>query len=136
MTGEDIGRQTLTIEDIMPIKLDRTDDADDLPPVRPGTNEHELLATLLEHPDMGFTPRELADLTDVTHSSIHKSLTRLREKGLVRKIDSYWAVEDDIAASRVANVVSLQSIEATYGDDEYGTDDEWAEDAPDLGENA
>jgi hypothetical protein len=31
--------------------------------------------------------------------------------------------------------VSLQSIVAEYGDDAYA-DDEWAEDVPDLGENA
>jgi hypothetical protein len=33
-------------------------------------------------------------------------------------------------------VVSLQTIEAEYGDDAYGTDDEWTENVPDLGENA
>ncbi|HKL28747.1 MAG TPA: helix-turn-helix domain-containing protein [Natrialbaceae archaeon] len=119
----------------MPIKLD-SDDGDEVPPVRPGTNAHELLSVLLDHPDMGFTPRELADLTDVPHSSVHKTLSRLREKGLVRQVDSYWAVTDDIAASRVANLVSLRSIEAQYGDDAYGEDDDWAETVPDLGENA
>jgi len=118
----------------MPIKID-SDGDETAPPVRPGTNAHRLLAVLLDHPDMGFSPRELADLTDVPHSSVHKTLARLREKGLVRKVDSYWAVADDVAASRVASLVSLASIEAEYGDDAYA-DDEWAEDAPDLGENA
>lgn len=117
----------------MPIKLDGTDE--DSPPVRPGTNAHELLSVLLDHPDMGFSPKELAELTDVPHASVHKTLARLREKGLVRKVDSYWAVTDDIASSRIANVVSLQQIEAEYGDDAYA-DDDWAEDAPDLGKNA
>lgn len=117
----------------MPIELDSTDE---IPPVRPGTNAHELLSVLLDHPDMGFTPKELAQMTDVSHSSVHKTLSRLKEKGLVRKVDSYWAVSEDVAASRIANVVSLQQIEAEYGDDAYGADDEWAESAPDLGENA
>lgn len=117
----------------MPIKVD---DDGDVPPVDPGTNAHELLSVLLDHPDMGFSPKELAELTDVPHSSIHKTLSRLREKGLVRKVDSYWAVAEDVAASRVANAVSLQQIEAEYGDDAYGTDDDWADEAPDLGENA
>lgn len=116
----------------MPIKLDSDDTA---PSVTPGTNGHKLLSVLLQHPEMGFSPKELAEMTDVPHSSVHKTLSRLREKGLVRKIDSYWAVADDVAASRVANVVSLQEIAAAYGDDAYGTDDEWAVDAPDLGEN-
>lgn len=117
----------------MPIKLDSHEEP---PPVRPGTNAHELLSVLLAHPDVGFAPKELAEMTDVPHSSVHKTLARLREKGLVRKVDSYWAVAEDVAASRIANAVSLQQIEAMYGDDAYGADDDWAEDVPDLGENA
>jgi len=85
---------------------------------------------------MGFSPRELAELTDVAHSSVHKTFSRLQKKGLVRKVDSYWAVAEDVAASEIANVVSLQQIEAEYGDDAYGDDDEWADEVQDLGENA
>jgi DNA-binding transcriptional ArsR family regulator len=118
----------------MPIRLDSG--GEDAPPVKPGTNAHELLTVLLDHPDMGFSPKELTELTDVPHSSVHKTLSRLQEKGLVRKVDSYWAVTEDVAASEIANLVSLQQIEAEYGDDAYGDDDEWADDAPDLGENA
>jgi DNA-binding transcriptional ArsR family regulator len=129
MTGADIDRQRQTK---MPIELDSNDE---VPPVRPDTNAHELLSVLLDHPEMGFTPKELGEMTDVPHSSVHKTLTRLREKGLVRKVDSYWAAAEDIASSRIANVVSLKQIEAEYGDDAYGNDN-WAEDAPDLGENA
>ena len=117
----------------MPIKLDSNNEA---PLVTPGTNAHELLVVLLEHPEMGFTPKELAEMTDVPHSSVHKTLARLREKGLVRTVDSYWAAAEDVAASRIANVVSLQEIEAEYGDDAYGNDDDWAQTVPDLGENA
>ena len=117
----------------MPISLNPDDET---PPVKPGTNAHELLAALLAHPEMGFTPKELSEMTEVEHSSVHKTLARLREKGLVRKVDSYWAVAEDVAASRVANVVSLQQIESEYGDDAYGEDDDWAENTPDLGENA
>lgn len=117
----------------MPIELDSNDE---VPPVTPGTNAHELLTVLLDHPDMGFTPKELAELTDVPHSSVSKTLARLREKGLVRKVDSYWAVAEDVAASRIANLVSLQQIEVGYGDDAYGKDDDWAESVQDLEENA
>jgi DNA-binding transcriptional ArsR family regulator len=119
----------------MPIKLEDSDDAEP-PAVTPGTNAHEILEVLLDHPDMGFSPKELAELTEVPHSSVHKTLSRLQDKELVRKVDSYWAIADDVAASRVANLVSLQSIAAEYGDDAYGADDDWADSAPDLGENA
>jgi len=118
----------------MPIRIDSS--GGDTPPVKPGTNAHELLTVLHDHPDMGFSPKELTELTNVPHSSVHKTLSRLQEKGLVRKVDSYWAVAKDVAASEIANAVSLQQIEAEYGDDAYGDDDEWADEAPDLGENA
>ncbi len=117
----------------MPIRLDSNDEA---PPVRPGTNAHELLSVLADHPDMGFSPNELAEMTDVPYPSVHKTLARLREKGLVRNVDSYWAVAEDVAASQIATLVSLQQIEAEYGDDAYGSDDDWADEVPDLGENA
>ena len=118
----------------MPIRIDSS--GGDPPPVSPDTNAHELLTILLDHPEMGFSPKELTELTDVSHTSVHKTLSRLQEKGLVQNVDSYWAVAEDVAASEIANVVSLQQIEAEYGDDAYGDDDEWAEGAPDLGENA
>jgi hypothetical protein len=117
----------------MPVRIDSDDET---PPVKPETNAHELLSVLLDHPDMGFSPKELAELTAVPHPSVHKTLTRLRERGLVRKVDSYWAVAEDVASLRIANVVSLQQIEATYGDDAYGDEDDWADEVPDLGENA
>jgi Mn-dependent DtxR family transcriptional regulator len=118
----------------MPIRIDAS--GEETPPVKPGTNAHDLLTVLLDHPDMGFSPKELAELTDVPHASVHKTLSRLQKKGLVRKVDSYWAVVEDVAASEIANVVSLRQIEAEYGEDAYGANDEWADDAPDLGENA
>lgn len=118
----------------MPIQLDPDGD-DDSPPVTPGTNAHELLELLADHSNMGFAPAELVELTEVEPGSVHKTLSRLEERGLVRNVDSYWAIADDVAASDLANVVSLAAIEETYGDDAYGQDDEWAENAPDLGES-
>lgn len=118
----------------MPIQLD---DDDATPRVEPGTNAHEVLQVLVDHPDMAFAPRELVDLTTVRRSSVHKTLSRLRERGLVRKVHgSYWAAEDDVAASTLANVVSLSAIRERYGDDAYAEDDEWVDERPDLGENA
>jgi predicted transcriptional regulator len=117
----------------MPIRIDSS--GEDTPPVEPDTNAHELLSVLLDHPGMGFSPKELAELTDVPHASVHKTLSRLQEKGLVRNVDSHWAITEDVAASEIANVVSLQQIESEYGDDAYG-DDDWTDQVPDLGENA
>lgn len=117
----------------MPIRIDSS--GEDTSPIKPDTNAHELLSVLFDHPEMGFSPKELAELTDVPHASVHKTLSRLQEKGLVRNVDSHWTITEDVAASEIANVVSLQQIESEYGDDAYG-DDDWTEEAPDLGENA
>jgi DNA-binding transcriptional ArsR family regulator len=119
----------------MPVRIEELEGAQTLP-VKPGTNAHELLAVLVDNPDLAFTASELAELTDVPLGSVSKTLSRLEEDDLVRRIDGYWAVTDDVTASRVASLVSLEAIAERYGDDRYGRSDEWAEDLPDLGENA
>lgn len=119
----------------MPIAIETLEDDPPLP-VKPGTNGHEILSVLVENPDLAFSPAELTELTDVPRGSVGKTLSRLEERGFVRSTDGYWTVEDDVAASHLAGYVSLAAIEARYGDDGYGQDDEWAEDLPDLGENA
>lgn len=120
----------------MPIRIDGLDEDEPSIPVKPGTNGHELLAVLVEHPDMAFAASELAELTEVPASSVNKTLSRLEGDGLVRRIDGYWAADDDLAATAVASLVSLSAIEERYGDDRYGRTEGWAEDLPDLGENA
>lgn len=119
----------------VPIKIDALEDGRSIP-VKPGTNAHRILAVLVENADLAFSPAELAELTEVARGSVGKTLARLEEKGLVRSIDGYWAAADDLAASQLAGYVSLAAIGERYGDDAYGRDDEWAEDLPDLGENA
>lgn len=118
----------------MPIRIDG--DEEDTPPGDSATNAHDLLSFLLAHPEMGFTPEELAEHTTVPLTAVQETLSHLQTKGVVRTVDSYWAVSDDVAASESANVVSLRQIDEEYGDDAYGEDDVWAEEAPDLGENA
>lgn len=120
----------------MPIKHDALDEDEPTIPVKPGTNAHALLSVLAAHEDLAFSPSELAELTDVAPASVGKTLARLAEKGLVDHIDGYWTVADDVAATQLAGMISLDAIEDRYGDDEYGRTDDWAADLPDLGENA
>ena len=119
----------------MPIRIETLEDGRSLP-VKPGTNAHELLTVLVANGDLAFSAGELAELTDVPAGSVSKTLSRLEDEGLVRRIDGYWAAADDLTARQVAGLVSLEAIADRYGDDHYGEDDEWAEDLPDLGENA
>jgi Fic family protein len=81
----------------MPIQLDGTDES---PPAKPEANVHEVLALLLGNSDMGFSPNEIADITNVSYSNVHKTLSRLRDEGLARKVGSYWAITDDLTTSR------------------------------------
>lgn len=122
----------------MPVEADalRGDDGDGLL-VRPGTNEHTLLAYLLEHRDLAYTPKELSEATDVTYGSVYPTLQRLGEKGLVEKSDRYWmAVEDDRIAARTAALLGLRTTAEREGDDQYSRNPEWADDLPALGDNA
>ena len=119
----------------MPIRIEALEEGRTLP-VGPGTNAHELLAVLVDNPDLAFSASELAELTEVPPGSVSKTLSRLANDELVRRIDGYWAATDDVAAERVASLVSLEAVADRHGDDRYGRNDEWAEDLPDLGENA
>lgn len=122
----------------MPIEADelRNTDGDTLP-VRPGTNEYALLRHLLERPDLAYTPKELSEETGVAYGSVYPTLQRLGEKGLVEKVDRYWmAAEDDRIAARTASLLGLRTIAERERGDEYSRNPDWADDLPDLGDNA
>ena len=61
---------------------------------------HELLAVLVDNPDLAFSASELAELTEVPPGSVSKTLSRLANDELVRRIDGYWAATDDVNAER------------------------------------
>ncbi len=119
----------------MPVRKDELESGRGLP-VSPGTNAHELLVVLVDHPDLAFSAGELAELTDVPRGSVSKTLSRLEDEDLVRRIDGYWAATDQVSADRLAGLVSLEAIADRYGDDRYGRGDAATEDLPDLGQNA
>jgi DNA-binding transcriptional ArsR family regulator len=119
----------------MPVRVEELEEGRSLP-VKPGTNAHELLAVLVDNPDLAFSAGELAELTEIPVGSVSKTLSRLEDDGLVRRLDGFWAATDEVTAKQVASLVSLEAIADRYGDDYYGRDDEWAADLPDLGENA
>lgn len=94
----------------MPIRLDALQDDESIP-VKPDTNAHELLTVLARHPDLGFTAAELAEVTAVPDGSVGKTLSRLEADGLVRNLDGYWAVAEELDVSSVADLVSLAELE-------------------------
>lgn len=119
----------------MPIEREALDGDGSALPVKPGTNAHTILRVLLEHPDLGFTPSELAELTDIPSGSISKTLSRLADRDLVERIEGYWLVGDDTYAEYVGSMLSVDAIEDRHGDDYYGREEGWADELPDLGES-
>lgn len=88
-----------------------------------GSNSHKILAFLAEHPDQGFTPKEIHDATGVTRGSVGKTLQRLEERQLVRHAEPYWAIgEDDRVRTYLSMVSSLETISQREGTEDY---DEW-----------
>ncbi|WP_182022332.1 MarR family transcriptional regulator [Haloquadratum walsbyi] len=88
-----------------------------------GSNSHKILAFLAEHPDQGFTPKEIHDATGVTRGSVGKTLQRLEERQLVRHAEPYWAIgENDRVGTYLSMVSSLETISQREGTEDY---DEW-----------
>ena len=91
--------------------------------VQEGSNSHKILAFLAEHPDQGFTPKEIHDATGVTRGSVGKTLQRLEERQLVRHAEPYWAIgENDRVGTYLSMVSSLETISQREGTEDY---DEW-----------
>jgi DNA-binding transcriptional ArsR family regulator len=119
----------------MPIERDALEADVPALPVKPGTNGHAILRVLLEHPDLGFTPSELADLTEIGPGSVSKTLSRLEDRDLVEQTEGYWMVADEAHATYVGSLLSLEAIEDRHGEDFYGREEGWADELPDLGES-
>ena len=91
--------------------------------LREGSNAHKILAFLSEHPEQGFTPKEIHEATGVTRGSVGKTLQRLKERQLVRHAEPYWAIGDeDRVGTYLGMVSSLDAIAERDGTEDY---DEW-----------
>ena len=91
----------------MPIDLDRFEDPRALDG-RP-TSER-VVRFLLEHDDRAYTRREIADAIGAETETVGTNLTRLKDRGLVRHREPYWAIGED--RDRIAAV-----LRDRYGDD-------------------
>ena len=114
----------------MPINADRfedIDEEDDGP--TPGTNAHEILSFLEEHPEQAFTQTEIAEATDVKRGSVGPTLVRLRDAGRVDHRGRYWRVSDHLrsldgtVAHAGETAASREGTSFDYGDwREYAVD--------------
>lgn len=80
--------------------------------------------------------KEIADAVGCTRQNADRRLRELRERGAVNSKKTgpalVWWVDD----SAFARDLSRKSIANQYGDDYFGSNPDWANDLPDLGENA
>jgi len=98
-----------------------------------GTNARQLLAVLLQTSNVGYTPAELAEETEVPRRSIGPTLNRLEAAGLARCKEPYWAAaEDDRIASAVASFIGVETVATMYSGDWYAQNEKWDEKLPDL----
>ena len=92
--------------------------------LREGSNAHTILSFLAEHPEQGFTPKEIHEATGVARGSVGKTLQRLEERQLVRHAEPYWAIGDDDRIGAYLGLGMLSSLDAVV--EREGTeDDEW-----------
>ena len=99
-----------------------------------GTNAHTILAFLAGHPELGFTPKEIAAGTGVARGSVGPTLRRLADHGLVRNKGDYWSVVDDRLSAIASVALSMDAVGDRLGDDWYDQHPGWANDLPDLDE--
>lgn len=102
----------------MPIGIERFEDTDDLSD--PPTSER-IIRFLFTHDDQAFTRKAIADAIDANPETVGTNLTRLKNRGLVRHREPYWAFTDDreqaLTALR-ARYDATQLIELV-GDDDW-----------------
>ena len=111
----------------MPVEFDNYVDSKEVNDfdwtLREGSNAHTVLLFLAEHPDQGFTPKEIHEATDIPRGPVGKTLQRLEERQLVRHSEPYWAIgNDDRIGTYVGMLSSLETIIDREGTENL---DEW-----------
>lgn len=91
--------------------------------------------------DEPLTATEIGETLGITNRATLNKLNELRENGDVRRKQVgasavVWWLTDDEDESAFARRLSRRSIADQYGDDYFGSNPGWADDLPDLGENA
>ena len=113
----------------MPVEFEEYDPESTSLRLEEGSNAHEILLFLLENPNEGYTPKEIHEATGVPRGSVGTTLARLKENGLVRHKEPYWAVaRDDRLAVFAGSVLSLKTADERFPVED---EDEWLENAVD-----
>ena len=90
-----------------------------------GTNGRQMLEYLAQHPELGFTPSELADELEIPRGSVGTTLGRLEERGLVRHKGDYWAINIEAYDAQTASEIGLRAVAEQFEGDQYDTNPDW-----------
>ncbi|KXA94739.1 hypothetical protein AKJ37_07335 [candidate division MSBL1 archaeon SCGC-AAA259I09] len=86
--------------------------------IEKGTNAKKTLNFLLKNPDKAFTRKEIMKATGIKNGSIGVTLSRLKEKGLVRHKGNYWALaEDDKIATLASEIYGTKTANEKLGEE-------------------
>lgn len=117
----------------MPVKFDEYQAGVDGADARivEDSNAHGILRFLAKHPEIGFTPSEIADALDLPRGSVGPTLQRLDERGLLRHKEPYWSIDKDRLAAYESMLLSMDVIESRSEEEawsavdpeEYSVDD-------------
>lgn len=97
-------------------------------PVIPETDEYDTLSFLVRNRGKKFDPSEITAYTTISKASASKTLTRLFEKGLVKRTQGTYYVELDRAEDlkhRLESVDAAKLLHDTVPDDDPYTADDW-----------
>mgnify|MGYP002763479892 CR=1 FL=1 len=97
-----------------------------------GTNGRQILQHLARHPELGFTPSELADELEIPRGSVGTTLNRLEERGLVRHKGAYWAINIGAYDAQTASEIGLRAVADQFEGDHYDTNPDWDATLPDI----
>jgi predicted transcriptional regulator len=86
-----------------------------------GSNAGQILQFLARSPEKGYRPAEIYEELDFARGSVGPTLNRLKERGLVRHKEPYWAIAVD--PEEVANLLHVsdayEMMEARYGEEDF-----------------
>ncbi|QIO24253.1 hypothetical protein [Haloarcula sp. JP-L23] len=111
----------------MPMSIDDFESGD--LPQGPSVPE-QVVTYLYSHSDQAFTRSEIAAAIDETPNAVGTTLSRLKNRSLVRHKGEYWAITDDL--QRVAEAYDLHTLTTRLNDEDGGINpEEWDAAAPD-----
>lgn len=110
----------------MPINIDAFEEDENLD--EPSTGE-QVVAYLAANDDKAFKRGEIATAIDAEANAVGSALTRLKDRGLVRHRQHYWAITDDRDRLRTAYDVHRLLEGLTDSEDEAFNREAWLTDA-------